>query len=91
MHIKTIPQPGYLGAPSLLAGAGSYSGWFWIEFGFVCCLGFFFYYLKCILCTEKIQSLTVTVLKLFTIIFTCMETQDDIASSKNSFWLQILT
>lgn len=91
MHIKTIPQPSYLEAPSLLEGTGSYSGWFWIGVWF--CLLFFgvFYYLKFILCTEKIQTLTVTVLKLFTIIFIFMETQDDIASPKNSFWLPILT
>lgn len=56
-------------------------------------VGFFLvcFNLKCILPTEKIQTLTVTVLKLFTIIFIFMETQDDIASSKNSFWLPILT
>lgn len=84
MHIKTIPQPSYLELVAIQAGFG-------LRFGFVCCCSGVLYYLKCILCTEKIQTLTVTVLKLFTIIFTFMETQDDIVSSKNSFWLPILT
>lgn len=66
MHIKTIPQPCYLEAPSLPAGTGNYSGWFWIEVWFCLLLfGGFFYYFKCILCTEKIQTLAVTVLKPF--------------------------
>jgi len=38
-----------------------------------------------------IQTVSVTILKLFTIIFIFMEIQDDTASSKNSFWLPILT
>lgn len=88
MHIKTIPQLPLACLQDLVAIQAGFG----LRFGFVCrCLGFFFCYLKCILCTVKVQILTVAVLKLFTIIFTFMETQDDIDSSKNSFWLLILT
>lgn len=84
MHIQTIPQPSYLELVVIQAGFG-------LRFGFVCYYSGAFYYLKGILCTEKIQILTVTVLKLFAYIFIFLETQDDIVSSKNSFWLPILT